>query len=197
MTAIGHDRRAGLQRQAPDPAPGRAERRRSARACPRGRRRRSLRARGSRGRCPSRPHRPRRDRRGRRRGAFSSPRLPALLEQLALGHVVDGAAHERADHEGVEEAAVVGGQDQRAAAGQVLAADALHAEVDQEERHEDRPERPVQEGVHAPREAALAKALQGSRCSCSVRVVLHALRYTAPDGAVTVGGQPQPPIAPE
>ena len=58
------------------------------------------------------------------------PGLPALLEQLALGHVVDGPAHEHADHERVEEAAVVGREQQRALLRQVLAADPLHAEVD-------------------------------------------------------------------
>ena len=57
----------------------------------------------------------RRDRRGRLRGR-SAARLPALFEQLALGHVVDGPAHERADHERVKEAAVVGGEQQRATA---------------------------------------------------------------------------------
>ena len=54
------------------------------------------------------------DREGAER--VEDPCLPALLEQLALGHVVDGPAHERADHERVEEAAVVGGQQQRPAA---------------------------------------------------------------------------------
>ena len=76
--------------------------------------------------------------------AVQQPRLPALLEQLALGHVVDGTAHQRADHEGIEEAAVVGGQQQRAAARQVLAADTLQAEVDEEEGQQDRTQRPVQ-----------------------------------------------------
>jgi hypothetical protein len=35
------------------------------------------------------------------------PCLPALFEQLALGHVVDRAPRHRADHERVEEAAMV------------------------------------------------------------------------------------------
>ncbi len=68
----------------------------------------------------------------------------------------------------------------------MLAPDALHAEVDEEERHEQRPQRPVQDGVHAAREAALAKAGE-IRGLPLCRGVLHALRYTAPDGAVTVG----------
>ena len=115
-----------------------------------------------------------------------------MLEQLPLGHVVDGPAHERADHEGVEEAAVVGGQQQRAAARQVLAADALHAEVDEEERHEDRPERPVENGVHAAVEGALAKA---RKARAVVRLPgwpwpLHTLRYTTRDRAVTVAQHP-------
>ena len=45
------------------------------------------------------------------------PRLPAALEELALGHVVDGPPKQRADDERVEKAAVVGGEQQRPAAG--------------------------------------------------------------------------------
>ena len=91
------------------------------------------------------------------------PRLPALFEQLALGHVVDGTAHERADHEGIEKAAVVGSQQQRARTWQMLAAGALQAEVEQEERHQDRPQRPVQDRVHAARQSVLAKGAQACR----------------------------------
>ena len=92
--------------------------------------------------------------------AVQQPCHHAVLEQLALCHVVDGPAHERADHERIEEAAVVGGQQQRAAARQVLCADALHAEVDQEERHEHRPDGPVEDGVDAALEAALTEVVK-------------------------------------
>ena len=91
------------------------------------------------------------------------PRLPALLEQLALGHVVDGAAHERADHERVEEAAVVGGQQQRPAARQVLAADPLQAEVDEEERHEHAPQGPVDDRVDARSSASARESRRDRR----------------------------------
>src|SRR5207245_723324 len=46
------------------------------------------------------------------------PCLPAALEELALGHVVDGTPEQRADDERVEKAAVVRGEQQRPAAGQ-------------------------------------------------------------------------------
>ena len=71
-------------------------------------------------------------------------------------------ATRRADHERVEEAAVVGGEQQRPACGQVLAADPLHAEVDQEEGHEQRPDHPVEDRVDALLQRALAKPLSST-----------------------------------
>jgi hypothetical protein len=88
------------------------------------------------------------------------PGLPAVFEQLALGHVVDGPAYERTDDEGVEEAAVVGGQQQRPAAGEMLAADALEAEVDEKERNEERADGPVDDWVYPLLERALVKRLE-------------------------------------
>ena len=68
--------------------------------------------------------------------AAEDPALPALLEELDLGDELDRAAprQERADHERVEEAPVVGGDDQAALEAGVLAALALEAEPDEEER---------------------------------------------------------------
>src|SRR5262249_16713116 len=65
--------------------------------------------------------------------AVQDPALPALLEELDLGDVVQGPApgERRADHEGVEEAAVIRRDDQRALHLAVLAADPCEPEVDQ------------------------------------------------------------------
>ncbi len=98
------------------------------------------------------------------------PRLPALCEQLALGDVIDRPTRERTDHERVEEAAMVGREQQRAGAWNVLGAIALQTEIDEEERQQDRPRRPVENRVHAARDGASPKALQGlvlagRRCS--------------------------------
>ena len=41
------------------------------------------------------------------------PCLPAAVEQLLLGHVVEGPAHEPGDHERIEERTVVGGEQDR------------------------------------------------------------------------------------
>ncbi len=60
--------------------------------------------------------------------AVEQPSLPATLEQLALGHVVDGPTRQRADHERVEEAAVVGREQHGAGAGDVLASEAGRCE---------------------------------------------------------------------
>ena len=64
------------------------------------------------------------------------PALPAPLEELDLRHVVEGPPERErgADHERVEEAAVVGGDDQRPLDLPVLAADPRQPEVDEEER---------------------------------------------------------------
>lgn len=76
------------------------------------------------------------------------PAQPTQLKELLLGYVVDGTPHERADYERVEEGAMVRGEDHRTVLGQVLAAGPVHAEVEVEERLEDRPHGPVHERVH-------------------------------------------------
>ena len=77
------------------------------------------------------------------------PRLPAAREQLLLGHVVHGPAHQRPDHERVEERAMVGGEDHRPLLRHMLAADPAETEVEMEERLQDRAHEPVHVGVHA------------------------------------------------
>ncbi len=116
-------RGAGLQREAADAALRAAPASRCGCACPRGRCRR--------------PAALEHDARGLHRllvglaaadreGAepAEQPALPALLEQLHLGHVVHRPppGQAGADHERVEEAAVVGGDDQAALDPGVLAA---------------------------------------------------------------------------
>lgn len=56
---------------------------------------------------------------------------------------------------------MVGREQQRAGARNVLGALALQTEVDEEKRHQDRPRRPVENRVHTARDGASAKALQG------------------------------------
>ena len=56
------------------------------------------------------------------------PAHQAVLEQLALGDEVDRPPQAAADHERVEEAAVVRGEDQRPVGGEVLAPVAAEAE---------------------------------------------------------------------
>src|SRR5580704_10151928 len=70
-------------------------------------------------------------------------------EQLLLGHVVHRASRHRPDHERIEEAPVVGGQDHRALGWDVLAPNPLHTQVDQEERRQDRPHHEQHERIHA------------------------------------------------
>ena len=77
--------------------------------------------------------------------ARQQPALPALLEQLDLGDVVHRPppGQRDADHERVEEAAVVGGDDQRTADPGVLAADAREPEPEQKARLQHEPREPV------------------------------------------------------
>jgi len=74
------------------------------------------------------------------------PGREAVREELLLGHVVDGLLRDRGDHEGIEEGAVVGREDD-GAVGYVLEPDPLHAEVQAEEGLEERAEEPVDDGV--------------------------------------------------
>ena len=90
------------------------------------------------------------------------PALPAALEELDLGDVVhrpppgQGAA----DHERVEEAAVVGGDDQAALDAAVLAAVAGVAEVDEEERRHEDPGQQVERPVDAVTARVVVVALE-------------------------------------
>ena len=113
---------------------------------------------------------------GERAERVEEPRLQAVGEQLLLRDVVDGAAEHRAEDERVEEAAVVGGEQQRALGGDVLAPDPLQAEVDVEERLEHRADDPVDDRVDALGAGAL---VQGGG-------VGHASGYTVRPSAVTV-----------
>jgi hypothetical protein len=85
------------------------------------------------------------DREGAERA--QQPRLPAILEQLLLGHVVDRPPDQRPDHEGVEEGAVVGGEDHRPRVRHVLAANTRQPEVQVEERLQHGARDPVDDGI--------------------------------------------------
>ena len=61
------------------------------------------------------------------------PRLNRVAEQLFLGDVVHRPPGHRRDHERIQEAAVVGGDDHRAVLGDVLAPDPDVAEVEEED----------------------------------------------------------------
>ena len=52
---------------------------------------------------------------------------------------------------------MVGSEQQRPRARQMLTPDAREAKVDEKERHKNRPERPVEDRVHAARQSMLAK----------------------------------------
>ncbi len=133
------DRRAGLQRQPPDPAPRRRPGCRGGSACPRETCRPCRRARPQ----PRGLHRhlvglAAADREGAE--PREQPPLPAALEQLDLGDVVHRPppGQRGADREGVEEAAMVGGDDQPAADAVRTRDRSGEPEVDEEERgHED------------------------------------------------------------
>ena len=87
------------------------------------------------------------------------PRLPGTAEELLLGHVVHRPARHAGDHERIQEAAVVGGDDHRPALGDVLEPDPGHPEVDPEERLEGEPDKPVDDRVGAVLAGALVKAI--------------------------------------
>ena len=135
---------------------------------------------------------------GKRAEGIEQTGLPGLLEQLALGHVVDGPALERADHEGIEEAAVVGREQQRSAAGKMLAPDPLEAEVDEEERHQHRAQRPVQQRVHALVQGMAPEAVEvGAGGAFRPRIARRATRRRTLYAAVVhTSGVParEPPV---
>src|SRR5262249_54533016 len=90
------------------------------------------------------------------------PSLPAALEQLDLGDVVHRAppGEGAADREGVEEAAVVGGDEQAALDAGVLAAGARVAEVGEEERRHQDAGKQVERGVDAVAAGVLVVRLE-------------------------------------
>ena len=81
--------------------------------------------------------------------AVQDPAGDPAFEQLALGHEVDRLLDAAADHERVQEAAVVGGQDHGPLGGHVLAAGAAHAQEQQQEGLEHHADGPVHPRVHA------------------------------------------------
>jgi hypothetical protein len=111
------------------------------------------------------------------------PALPAPVEQLALGHEVHRPAHADADHERVEEAAVVGGQDHAALGRHVLAADARHAEVQLQRGLQERAHDPVEDRLHAALAGAAVVERQLRGCGAGGG---HAYlrRYPGPPGAL-------------
>jgi hypothetical protein len=77
------------------------------------------------------------------------PRVPTLAEELPLGHVVDRPTDEQADDDRIENAAVVGGENQRAGLRDAFAAAPLEAKPDDEHRVDERTNAPVQQAVRA------------------------------------------------
>ena len=142
MQRDGHDGGAGLQRQAPDAALGRAERAGPGAGAlgedhddvaaledpPRGVHRVAVAVAAI-------------DREGAERA--EQPGREAVVEELGLRDVVDRPAQHHADHPRVHERAVVGGDDHRPVLRHVLHPDALHAEVHEEERLQDGAREPV------------------------------------------------------
>jgi hypothetical protein len=113
------------------------------------------------------------------------PADPAALEQLDLGEELHSTPpwQQRADHERVEEAAVVGGDDHPALHPRVLAADALEPEPHEQRGHEQQPRHVVEEPVRtvAARvgvvalEALPADHLIAARRRRASRALVHAL----------------------
>ena len=124
-----HHRRAALEREPADAALGSAQRARSGGACPRGRSPppRRARAAASAVAIESSSDSPRRT--GKAPRQLRNQPMQPVVEQLLLRHEVDRAAQAGADHERVEEAAVVGRED-HLALRDVLAAGAAEAEED-------------------------------------------------------------------
>jgi hypothetical protein len=89
--------------------------------------------------------------------AVKQPSLPTMLEQLALGHVIDGPTRQRADHERVEKAAVISREQYGTGAGDVLASEAGDAKVEQEEGDQDGSYKPVEHWVDTVGKCVLAK----------------------------------------
>jgi hypothetical protein len=87
---------------------------------------------------------------GERAKAVEEPADQPVLEQLALRDEVDRPAQAATDHEGVEEAAVVRGEDDRALARDVMATQPAEPEVELDERLEHRAHRPVDGAVYPP-----------------------------------------------
>jgi hypothetical protein len=80
---------------------------------------------------------------------IEQPARDRVREQLLLGDVVDRPPRQRADHEGIQEAAVVRGEDHRPASRHMLHAQSPHPEVHEEARLQQRADKPVHDPVHA------------------------------------------------
>ena len=80
------------------------------------------------------------------------PARDRMQEQLLLCEVVNRPPCQRADHERIDKAPVVRCEDHRPAFRHMLHAASPHAEVDVEERLQDRPCSPVERLVNAPLE---------------------------------------------
>src|SRR6478672_1940834 len=126
---------------------------------------------------------------GERADAGENPPLPAALEELDLGDVLHRPPPRegRPDHEGVEEAAVVGGDDQPALdAPEVLAAGPREAEPDQERRLEDHACDEVDQPVDAAAAGVVVVAPEPRLADHAVgawrrrlpRALVHAHAYT-------------------
>ena len=105
--------------------------------------------------------------------AVEQPSLPAMLEQLALCHVVDGPTRQRTDHERVEKAAVVGCEQDGPGAWNVLAPQAGKAKVEQEEWDQDGSRQPVENRVDAMSKRVLAKRVQLSGVHVCSTLTIH------------------------
>ena len=113
------------------------------------------------------------------------PTLPALLEQLALGDEVHGPAQADPDDERVEEAAVVRGEQDRAAARDVLAAEARRPEPDVDCRLQEAAHDPVDEAIYAAPARAVVVARERA---VAVGRVPHHLTYHHGRARVTLRG---------
>ncbi len=142
----GHNGSAGLQRQPAHAAPRLTERARTD-ARPLREHQHDVTARQDRpgGRDHLAVGRAAVDRKGAER--IEPPAHETLAEEFLLGHVVHRPPRHRRDHEGVQEAAVVGRDNHRPFGGNVLAPDPAHTEVGQEKGLEEPANQPVDKRV--------------------------------------------------
>jgi hypothetical protein len=104
--------------------------------------------------------------------AVQKPADQRIAEQLLLCHEVDRPRVAAADREGVEEAAVVGGED-HAAGGDVLAPEPAQAEVEKDRRLDHCPHKPVDERVHPSAARPLVVERERTRPQQALLVLLR------------------------